>query len=170
MAHNHHGERHTDVLAHPSVYYNKDIRRFSYSRTRATYYRRRNLWDNEQQDVISAQRRRGSNDDRPSAGRRFLIDVEETERAILAQEDTNGDFQITIEDAGPKVLHVPTANSEGFQRFEIRGTYMLSNLLQEIAVAKEMGRKSVVIDEARLNENPVSRLTRMISTFFWDGL
>ncbi|KAJ1920850.1 alpha,alpha-trehalase nth1 [Mycoemilia scoparia] len=159
-----------DVLAHPSKYYDKDVRRFSYSRTRATYYRRRNIWDNEKQDASQSQRRRGSNDDRPTQARRFLVDVEETEKAILSQEDTNGDFQITIEDAGPKVLQVPTAGSGGFQRFEIRGTYMLSNLLQEIALAKEMGRKSVVIDEARLNENPVNRLSRMIKTSFWDGL
>ncbi|KAI9500348.1 neutral trehalase [Coemansia spiralis] len=107
-------------------------------------------------------RRRGSIDDRTLTPRRFL--------EILAQEDTNGDFQITIEDAGPKVLKVPTASSGGFRTFEIRGTYMLSNLLQEMALARDYGMNQVVIDEERLNENPVNRLSRMIRTTFWNGL
>jgi alpha,alpha-trehalase len=47
---------------------------------------------------------------------------------------------------------------------------MLSNLLQELAVAREGGRKYIVIEEARLNENPVRRLSRMIKESFWDGL
>lgn len=49
-----------------------------------------------------------------------------------------------------------------FARFrQIRGTYMLSNLLQELALARDHGQKSIVLDEARLNENPVARLSRM---------
>ncbi|RHZ89787.1 hypothetical protein Glove_10g10 [Diversispora epigaea] len=47
---------------------------------------------------------------------------------------------------------------------------MLSNLLQELALAEGYGRKHVVLDEARLNENPVDRLSRMIKYLFWDGL
>ncbi|KAJ1846351.1 alpha,alpha-trehalase nth1, partial [Coemansia sp. RSA 2703] len=90
--------------------------------------------------------------------------------AILEQEDTNGDYQITVEDLGPKVLKVPTASSGGFRTFEVRGTYMLSNLLQEMALARDCGMSQVVIDEERLNENPVSRLSRMIRTTFWNGL
>jgi alpha,alpha-trehalase len=39
---------------------------------------------------------------------------------------------------------------------------MLSNLLQELALAKDYGRKHIVLDEARLNENPVDRLSRMM--------
>ncbi len=47
---------------------------------------------------------------------------------------------------------------------------MLSNLLQELTIAKGFGRKQIYLDEARLNENPVSRLNRLIKTTFWDGL
>lgn len=47
---------------------------------------------------------------------------------------------------------------------------MLSNLLQELALAKDYGRKHIVLDEARLNENPVDRLSRMIRNLFWNGL
>ncbi|RUP43230.1 trehalase-domain-containing protein [Jimgerdemannia flammicorona] len=102
--------------------------------------------------------------------RKFLIDVEETQRMILAQEDTDGDFQITVNDLGPKTLTVPTADSGGYLKYDIRGTYMLSNLLQELALAADYGRKHIVLDEARLNENPVDRLSRMIRHQFWNGL
>lgn len=49
-------------------------------------------------------------------------------------------------------------------------TYMLSNLLQELALAREHGRKRIVLDESRLTENPVDRLSRMISQTFWHNL
>lgn len=89
---------------------------------------------------------------------------------MVQQEDTDGDFQITVNDLGPKSFSVGTADSGGYRKIEIRGTYMLSNLLQELALADDFGRKHIVLDEARLNENPVDRLSRMIRHNFWDGL
>jgi len=47
---------------------------------------------------------------------------------------------------------------------------MLSNLLQELALARDHGQAQIVLDEARLSENPVSRLTRMIRNSFWSNL
>lgn len=47
---------------------------------------------------------------------------------------------------------------------------MLSSLLQELALARDFGRKRVIIDEARLTENPVERLSRMIRNTFWSNL
>ncbi|CAO3622528.1 unnamed protein product [Mucor fragilis] len=117
----------------------------------------------------NAIQRRSSYEDK-GKNRRFLIDVEATLHQVLEQEDTDGDFQITINDLGPKTLSLGTADSGGYKRFQIRGNYMLSNLLQELALAKDYGRKYVVLDEARLNENPVNRLSRMIRHLFWDGL
>ncbi|KAI0319518.1 alpha,alpha-trehalase-neutral trehalase [Amylostereum chailletii] len=114
--------------------------------------------------------RRMSHDEKSSAPRRFLIDVEETIRLILEQEDTDGDFQISITDAGPKILSLGTATSNGYKSFDIRGTYMLSNLLQELALARDHNRKRIVLDEARLTENPVDRLSRMIKNSFWHSL
>ncbi|KAJ1560043.1 alpha,alpha-trehalase nth1, partial [Cladochytrium tenue] len=116
--------------------------------------------------------RRSSHDDFPTTGasRKFIINVEETKRRILEQEDTDGDCQITVQDAGPKMFTLGTANSNGFHKFEIRGTYMLSNLLQELALATDHGRKFITIDESRLNENPVDRMHRLIKYHFWDGL
>ncbi|KDQ56982.1 glycoside hydrolase family 37 protein [Jaapia argillacea MUCL 33604] len=115
-------------------------------------------------------RRRMSHDEKPTAPRRFLIDVEETIRVVLEQEDTDGDFQISITDAGPKLMALGTATSNGYKSFDIRGTYMLSNLLQELALARDHNRKRIVLDEARLTENPVDRLSRMIKNSFWHSL
>ena len=47
---------------------------------------------------------------------------------------------------------------------------MLSNLLQELALARDYGRKRIVLDERRLAENPVDRLSRMIKNSFWNAL
>ncbi|KAI8928960.1 trehalase-domain-containing protein [Entophlyctis helioformis] len=106
-----------------------------------------------------SRRRRGSHDDSSFKPRKFLINVDDTQRAILAQEDTDGDFQITIHDVGPKTFTLGTAASGGFNKFEVRGTYALSNLLQELALAAD-----------RLYENPVDRLHRLIKYHFWDAL
>lgn len=115
-------------------------------------------------------RRRGSHDEKPGQVRKFLVEVEETKRLVLEQEDTDGDFQITVHDTGPKTFTLGTASSGGFKKFEIRGTYMLSNLLQELALASDYGRKFIVLDEQRLSENPVNRMSRLIKYHFWDGL
>ncbi|GAV51632.1 hypothetical protein ZYGR_0AF01030 [Zygosaccharomyces rouxii] len=119
-------------------------------------------------------KRRGSEDDTylsSKGNRRFFIEnVDEMLRKLLATEDTDKNFQITIEDTGPKVIKVGTANSGGYKYVNIRGTYMLSNLLQELTLAKSFGRNQIFLDEARINENPVNRLTRLIHTQFWDNL
>lgn len=107
---------------------------------------------------------------RSTSNRRFLIQVDATLENLSAQEDTDGNMQITIEDSGPKVLSLRTAASAGHNRFDVRGTYMLSNLLQELTLAKEYGRKQIILDEGRLNENPVDRLSRLVRDHFWEGL
>ena len=47
---------------------------------------------------------------------------------------------------------------------------MLSNLLQELTLAKDAGDVQATIPLARLTENPVHRLSRRISDDFWDML
>jgi alpha,alpha-trehalase len=69
-----------------------------------------------------------------------------------------------------QVFSVGSSRSNGYNKVDIRGAYMLANLLQELTLAQDYGRKTIVLDEARLNENPVNRLSRLISTVFWDGL
>ncbi|KAJ3118711.1 alpha,alpha-trehalase nth1 [Nowakowskiella sp. JEL0407] len=72
--------------------------------------------------------------------------------------------------SGPKQFKLGSANSAGYRKYDIRGTYMLSNLLQELALASDYGRRFIVLDEDRLNENPTDRLSRLIKSHFWDAL
>lgn len=72
------------------------------------------------QDATHQRARRMSHDEKGTAPRRFLIDVEETIRVVLEQEDTDGDFQISVTDAGPKLMALGTATSNGFKTFDIR--------------------------------------------------
>ncbi|KAF7594604.1 alpha,alpha-trehalase nth1 [Aspergillus hancockii] len=115
-------------------------------------------------------RRRGSVDTTQSESRVFLIPVHETLRALLEQEDTDHDWKITVADLGPKVLSLGSVGSGGFRRYEVRGTYALSNLLQELTLAGASPSVAMVLDERRLHENPVERLSRYIQTVFWESL
>ena len=63
-----------------------------------------------------------------------------------------------------------TAGSEGYHKHDIRGTYALSNLLQELERAISTGEERLLIPESRLMENPVSRLERIIRDDFWPNL
>ncbi|KAF7727245.1 alpha,alpha-trehalase nth1 [Apophysomyces ossiformis] len=157
-------DQEVDVHAPASTYYTTG------SNTGGSINRLKTFFNRHARDsTVTPRKRRASHDDRSKA-QKFLIDVKETQRALVEQEDTDGDFQITVNDLGPKSFAVGTAASGGFKKMEIRGTYMLSNLLQELALAEDYGRKHIVLDEARLNENPVDRLSRMIRHNFWDGL
>lgn len=114
--------------------------------------------------------RRISHDEISLQPRRFLVQVEPTLKTLLSREDSDQNYQITIDDKGPKVISLGTVGSNAHNKFDVRGTYMLSNLLQELTLAQDYGRKTIVLDEARLNENPVNRLQRLITHSFWDGL
>lgn len=94
------------------------------------------------------------------------LPVDATLRALLSQEDTDGDRQITVKDKGPRrfVLRAGGASQV------VEGTYALSNLLQELALARDAGREVLDLDLDRLRENPVRRVSRMIREHFWDGL
>ncbi|OBW63859.1 MAG: Uncharacterized protein AUREO_060750 [Aureobasidium pullulans] len=122
------------------------------------------------QQMSNVAPRRLSHDEQGDQPRRYLINVADTLEALLHREDSDNNQQITVEDVGPKTIQLGTAGSGGYKSFDIRGTYMLSNLLQELTLAKEHGRKQIVLDEARLSENPVSRLSRLIKDFFWPNL
>ncbi|OCF35486.1 alpha,alpha-trehalase [Kwoniella heveanensis BCC8398] len=161
-----------DVHAEPHEYYGgaevwTRARTFSNAGVAGTTKRRPPQMGGEN---ISRNRRLSHDEVTASAPRRFLIDVEETMRIVLEQEDTDRNFQISIYDSGPKLLSLGTASSNAHKTFDIRGTYMLSNLLQELALARDYGRKRIVLDEARLAENPVDRLSRMIKNSFWNAL
>ncbi|KAJ5569951.1 Neutral trehalase [Penicillium hispanicum] len=161
-----------DPFSHPDVYYGdgdslariRDRRR-AFSASLQDYNR-----ENIHEFLGALPSRRGSHDEATDHPRKFLIEVDETLNALLKQEDTDKNMQITIEDVGPKVLSVGTAASSGYNRVDVRGTYMLSNLLQELTIAKDYGRKHIILDEVRLSENPVARLSRLIKNSFWKAL
>ncbi|GAA5828689.1 hypothetical protein JCM3766R1_003790 [Sporobolomyces carnicolor] len=157
-----------------STLYSKPQRRpatrtLSMSEGSHTILRQRNLFQNPEQGLGSRSRRMSA-DEQSVRSRKFLVDVEETMKLVLEQEDTDGKFQIHAADKGPKVFSLGTVGSNGYNSFDIRGTYMLSNLLQELALARDHGQAQIVLDEARLSENPVNRLTRMIRNSFWSNL
>ncbi|KAH0556780.1 hypothetical protein GP486_005432, partial [Trichoglossum hirsutum] len=102
--------------------------------------------------------------------RRFMVAVDSTLKTLLDREDTDSNMQITIADNGPKVLSLGTARSGGFNQSDIRGTYMLSNLLQELTLEQDKEHKYITLDESRINEDPVHRLSRLIREMFWDNL
>ncbi|ORY65011.1 neutral trehalase [Pseudomassariella vexata] len=153
------------------TYYTSDERHTNRFHNRSRTFSQNGLVQQFERMGLVEPHRRGSHDEssRPHS-RQFLVDVDHTLDSLAKQEDTDGNMQITIEDAGPKVISLRTAGSGGYNRFDIRGTYMLSNLLQELFMAKEFGRKQVILDIGRLNENPVNRLSRLIKDQFWDGL
>ncbi len=96
------------------------------------------------------------------------VNLTNTLNNLLSQEDTDGDKKITIEDQGPKKFIL--TDIETHKKFEIEGTYHLSNLLQELILALEQNSKIGIIDTQKVILPPIERLSYMISNYFWDGL
>ncbi|MCJ1466287.1 alpha,alpha-trehalase nth1 [Pseudocyphellaria aurata] len=80
------------------------------------------------------------------------------------------EVMITINDNGPKSFPLDTLKSDGIRHVQIRGTYMLANLLQELCLARNSQHRFVILNAGQLNEDPVSRLNRLIKEFFWNNL
>ncbi|MFS4493340.1 trehalase family glycosidase [Maribacter sp. 2308TA10-17] len=97
----------------------------------------------------------------------FKLIIRKTLEDLLLQEDTDGDNKITKEDRGPKKFVLKASN--GIEH-SIQGTYHLSNLLQELALAKNKGLIEVEIPLSKIEEAPTNRISRMIREVFWDDL
>lgn len=97
----------------------------------------------------------------------FTIQIRETLKNLLVQEDTDGDKKITIEDKGPKEFVIRATSGKNYP---IKGTYYLSNLLQELVRAKNKGLEVLELDIARIEELPVARISRSIKDYYWQGL
>jgi alpha,alpha-trehalase len=102
-----------------------------------------------------------------------FVEVRSTLDSLVYDEDTDGDKKITIDDQkiigtdrGDKRFWIKTESGS----YEVSGTYFLSNLLQELKLAEEAGKDSLLIDPEKIFEPPVERISRMISEHFWDGL
>ena len=99
--------------------------------------------------------------------RPVLIDVEYNFKNLLVDEDTDGDNKITIDDQGDKIFEIKTVSGK---TYKVEGTYYLSNLLMQLALARNAGQERMLLRPQLLYEDPVSRTSRMIRDIFWDGL
>ena len=95
------------------------------------------------------------------------VDIDETLYELENDEDTDKDKKITTEDTGDKQFEVKTLDGD---RIQIESTYHLSNLLQELAIAKQKGLSETEIPMQRIEEPPVDRLSRLIKTKYWSNL
>ncbi|KKZ66079.1 alpha,alpha-trehalase [[Emmonsia] crescens] len=99
----------------------------------------------------------------------FKVWVDDAMKSLLAQEDTDNNLQITILDNGPKVVSLGTLLSDGGRTREIRGTYLLANLLEELHLTKGK-HASKLIHFSDVSENPVARINRKIKDQYWNNL
>lgn len=99
--------------------------------------------------------------------RAIELDPSKEMKRLLHEEDTDRDGKITIDDRGDQAFLI---QSRSVDAFELRGTYFLSNLLQEFKLAVDRGGGSELIDSHKIFENPVSRISRSIRELYWDGL
>jgi alpha,alpha-trehalase len=97
----------------------------------------------------------------------FSLNIKKTLNNLLIQEDTDGDKKITIEDTGPKEFVITTTLGENYP---VKGTYYLSNLLQELVRAKNKGRTVLELHINKIKELPVDRISRSIKEYYWQGL
>lgn len=102
------------------------------------------------------------------------VDVQSSVELLLTDEDTDGDQRITIED--PRIPGTARGDRRFYLKsmdrhsYEIVGTYHLSNLLQEITIARERQDATASIRRDRIFEPPVHRISRMITSMYWDNL
>ena len=97
---------------------------------------------------------------------KLYFDVNKNLKALLKQEDTDGDKKITVDDKGPKRFIIFSIDGSGF---EICSTYYLSVLLQELYLAKESGKKKLQLSEENIFATPIERASSLIKNNFWDG-
>jgi alpha,alpha-trehalase len=102
------------------------------------------------------------------------VRIRPTLQALLQDEDTDHDKRITIDDPripgterGDKRFWIIGTDSS---KYEVSGTYYLSNLLQELKLAEDEGKEISLLKPERIFEPPADRISRMIRELYWDGL
>lgn len=109
-----------------------------------------------------------------SYAKSIQININESMQALLQDEDTDNDKKITRDDF---LIKGTTRGDQSFtlravdgDTYDIHGTYQLSNCLQELTLLKEQGLTDGPLDADRIFENPVTRISRMIRDYYWQGL
>jgi alpha,alpha-trehalase len=95
------------------------------------------------------------------------LKTEPTMQRLLQQADTDGDKKITIEDEPKMPFLVPLSEEDSLA---IREIYYLSNLLQELAIARAEEKETTRISVEKIKEAPTQRISRRIREQFWDDL
>jgi hypothetical protein len=99
----------------------------------------------------------------PQSTQHILVDVQDNIDQLIQDEDTDGDKKITIDDTrvqkrgrGDKQFWLIAINGK---RYEVIGTFYLSNLLKELKLAQDEGYTVAQIDTKRIFENPVQQIS-----------
>ena len=98
----------------------------------------------------------------------FDLPIDQTMQDLLAGYDTDGDKRITKDDAPPNKDY-RMVSTDGHTVI-LRNTYYISNLLQELAIAKDGPAPNLHISLCQIQEPPAERISRRIRTQFWDDL
>lgn len=100
--------------------------------------------------------------------REARVEADEVLKRLLEEEDTDHDKKITVDDnIGDKQF---TFTDRDGQKLSVNGTAALSQLLQELTLARDKAEKPAVLSGARVFENPVIRISRLIRERYWDNL
>lgn len=97
----------------------------------------------------------------------FVLEVKPEMRRLLRIADTDQDNKITVEDSPGRPFLAATKSGDSVAIHEV---YYLSNLLQELALAQNMGKDSLDISLREIKEAPSARISRRIREQFWDDL
>lgn len=103
-----------------------------------------------------------------------FVNVKEVLDSLVVEEDSDGDKKITVDDfhvlgteKGDKRYWIRTIDD---RRYEVPGTYYLSNLLQELKLAEQAGYETIQLKLERIFEEPVDRISNSIRNLYWEGL
>lgn len=69
-----------------------------------------------------------------------------------------------------KAFRLGTDASQQSDVIEIKGTYHLANLLQELFLARQGGQTDMLLRHSQITEEPAQRLSRLIKETFWNKL
>lgn len=103
-----------------------------------------------------------------------LVSVPKNLNRLIEEEDTDGDKKMTVDDT--PVMRTGRGDrrfwliSTAGKRYEVVGTYYLSNLLKELKFAEDGGYTIARIYPERIFESPVRQISRCIREIYWEGL
>jgi neutral trehalase len=99
----------------------------------------------------------------PAAPEATAESLDQIRRRLLEEQDTDCDQRITRDDRGSQRFRFRWQE----QAYELSGGYVLSNLLEELALDLKSGESPRV---ARVMEDPIGRFSRVFSTTGWQAL